>query len=63
VKKAHEMGGTERPSLIKKLHEVKGFPGVTGTIEFDAKGDVSGKNVMVLLVKAGKFTTYVPKKY
>ncbi len=63
VKKAHEMGGTDRPSLIKKLHEVKAFPGVTGTIEFDAKGDVSGKNVMVLLVKAGKFTTYVPKKY
>jgi branched-chain amino acid transport system substrate-binding protein len=63
VKKAYEMGGTDRASLIKSLHEVKAFPGVTGTIEFDAKGDVSGKNVMVLLVKSGKFTTYVPKKY
>jgi len=63
VKKAYEMGGTDRPSLIKKLHEVKAFPGVTGTIEFDAKGDVSGKNVMVLVVKSGKFNTYVPTKY
>jgi len=63
VKKAYEMGGTDRPSLIKKLHEVKAFPGITGTIQFDAKGDVSGKNVMVLVVKGGKFNTYVPKKY
>ena len=63
VKKAYEMGGTDRPSLIKKLHEVKAFPGVTGTIEFDAKGDVSGKNVMVLVVKGGKFNTSVPTKY
>jgi branched-chain amino acid transport system substrate-binding protein len=63
VKKAYEMGGTDRPSLIKKLHEVKAFPGVTGTIQFDEKGDVSGKLVMVLVVKGGKFTTYVPKKF
>jgi len=63
VKKAYEMGGTDRPSLIKKLHEVKAFPGVTGTIQFDDKGDVSGKLVMVLVVKGGKFTTYVPKKF
>ncbi len=63
VKQAYEMGGTDRPSLIKKLHEVKAFPGVTGTIQFDQRGDVSGTKVMVLVVKGGKFNTYVPKKY
>ena len=63
VKKAYEMGGTNRASLIQKLHAVKAFPGITGTIQFDEKGDVSGKKVMVLVVKGGKFNTYVPKKY
>jgi len=63
VKKAYEAGGTDRPSLIQKLHEVKAFPGVTGTIEFDARGDVPGKKVMVLVVKNGTFNTIVPTKY
>lgn len=63
AKKAYEMGGTDRPSFIKKMHEIKAFPGITGTIEFDANGDVPGKNVMVLVVKDGKFKGYVPKKY
>jgi len=63
VKKAYEMGGTDRTSLIRTLHEVKAFPGITGTIQFDEKGDVPGKKVMVLVVKNGKFTTYVPKNY
>ncbi len=63
VKKAIEMGATDRASLIGKLHEVKAFDGVTGTIEFDAKGDVPGKKIVVLKVENGKFVNYVPTKY
>lgn len=63
VKKAYETGGTTREKLITALHKVKAFQGITGVIEFDAKGDVPGKKVMVLEVKKGEFATYLPTKY
>jgi branched-chain amino acid transport system substrate-binding protein len=63
VKKVYEMGGTTREKLIQYLHKVKAFPGITGVIEFDEKGDVPGKKVMVLVVKKGDFQTYIPTKY
>lgn len=62
VKAAYEAGGTTRESLMAKLHELKGFEGVTGKIEFDKDGEVSGKKVMMLVVKDGKFESYTPTK-
>lgn len=63
VKAAIEAGGTTRDLLIEKLHELKAFEGITGTIEFSENGDVPGKKVMVMVVKDGKFEAYKPTKY
>lgn len=51
-------GSTDRASVIKSLAETKNFPGITGSISFNAKGDRSGSAYMVLLVKNGQFTAY-----
>lgn len=58
VKAAYEKGGTDRASLIKELHELKGFEGVTGKLEFDKFGDVPDKETVVIVVKDGKFVRY-----
>jgi branched-chain amino acid transport system substrate-binding protein len=63
VKAAIELGAKDRATLIQKLHEIKGFKGVTGTIEFDDKGDVVGKKLVILQVKNGDFVRYFPTKY
>ena len=62
AKKAIEAGGTTRKKLIEEIRKVK-MHGITGEIEFDEFGDVSNKKQMVLLVKNGKFKTYIPTKY
>jgi len=64
VKKAIEMGGTTREKLIQVLHQDDfEYDGVTGMIKFDVNGDVPGKNSLVLKVKGGEFTTFVPSKF
>lgn len=59
---AIEKGGTDRAKLIEALKTVD-LQGVSGPIKFDAKGDVIGKKIYALLVKDGKFTSYVPTKF
>lgn len=58
VKAAYENGGTDRASLIKALHDLKGFEGVTGKLDFDKYGDVPDKAAFVVTVKDGKFAPY-----
>lgn len=57
VKKAIEMGGTTRETLIRKLHTVK-MEGITGRIEFDEFGDIPVQKQTLLKVVNGKFETY-----
>ncbi|MDR1966764.1 MAG: ABC transporter substrate-binding protein [Synergistaceae bacterium] len=57
VKLAYERGGTDRESLIKALHEIELFEGVTGNFKFDEFGDVD-KDSLMLVVKDQKFTRY-----
>ncbi|MGX8702575.1 ABC transporter substrate-binding protein [Caproiciproducens sp.] len=63
IKAAYEAGGTTRDTLITALHNLKGFEGVTGLIEFNDKGDVPNKKVSVMRVEGGKFVTYVPENF
>ena len=63
VKKAIEMGGTTREKLLEVLHRDDfEYDGVTGSNKFDKYGDVVGKSSSFLIIKGGKFTTYVPTK-
>lgn len=63
AKAAYEAGGTTHETFIQKMHEIKDFDGVTGTINFKENGDVTGKKVSVMVVQDGKFATYIPTKY
>ena len=57
VKAAYEKGGTDRASLIKSLHDLETFDGVSGSFHFDEYGDVD-KDSLMLVVKNGKFQRY-----
>ncbi|MCJ7435934.1 MAG: ABC transporter substrate-binding protein [Anaerolineales bacterium] len=57
-KMAIEKGATKE-TLPEVMHTIK-YTGVTGTTEFGADGDVLNKGQFVLIVKDGKFTSYVP---
>ena len=63
IKAAYENGGTTREALIDALHNLGAFDGVTGTIEFDERGDVPNKMVSMMKVEGGKFVTYIPEKF
>lgn len=58
VKAAYEAGGTDRAKLIKALHDLKGFTGVTGSLQFNEFGDVTDKDAVVIYVKDGKFERF-----
>ncbi|MBE3128477.1 MAG: ABC transporter substrate-binding protein [Actinobacteria bacterium] len=64
VAKGIEGGGITREKLIEVLHQDDfEYEGVTGLIKFDEYGDVPDKSSLFLLVKDGKFTTYIPEKF
>jgi len=66
VKKAIEMGGTTREKLIETLHRSDfEYSGITGSapIKFDEFGDISGAKSLFLVVKDGKFTTHISKRF
>lgn len=44
--------------IIKALHNIKNYPGITGSISFDAKGDRTGLIYITVQVKDGAFTGY-----
>ena len=51
--------GTTREKLLTALHKVV-YKGVTGVTRFNAQGDVLGKKPVVLIMKDGEYTPYVP---
>ncbi len=57
-KMAIENGATKE-TLPAVLHTIK-YTGVTGVTEFGPDGDVLNKGQFVLIIKDGKFTSYVP---
>jgi branched-chain amino acid transport system substrate-binding protein len=57
-KMAIEKGATKE-TLPEVMHTLK-YIGVTGTTEFGPDGDVLNKGQFVLIIKDGKFTSYVP---
>jgi len=57
-KLAVEKGAT-RDNFAEVLSTIK-YTGVTGTTEFGPDGDVLNKGQFVLIIKDGKFTSYVP---
>lgn len=58
VKAAYEEGGKDKAKLIGALHDLKGFEGITGNLEFNEFGDVMDKKAIVIRVKDGKFERF-----
>ncbi|GAA0263268.1 branched-chain amino acid ABC transporter substrate-binding protein [Actinomadura nitritigenes] len=50
--------GTKGADIIKGLHGVRDFPGITGPITFDAKGDRTDPLYITVHVQSGAFTAY-----
>ena len=48
--------------LIKALHDMPAFKGVTGSIKFDEKGDPADKVIAFFHVENGQFAPYTPTK-
>lgn len=57
-KLAIEKGATKE-TLASTLHTIE-YTGLTGTTKFDDTGDVFSKGQAILIIKGGKFTSYVP---
>jgi branched-chain amino acid transport system substrate-binding protein len=50
--------GATKETLNQVLHTIE-YTGLTGVTKFDETGDVSGKGQSILVIKDGKFTSYV----
>jgi branched-chain amino acid transport system substrate-binding protein len=56
IKRAIEKGGgVTGPAIQSGMAQIKGFEGATGTITFDAKGNIQ-KNLTMKVVRDGEFT-------
>lgn len=53
VEAVKNAGSTDKAAIVKALQEMK-FDGITGTIEFDEKGNPNNKDVTVIKVVDGK---------
>lgn len=51
--------GATKETLPDVLHTIK-YTGVTGVTEFGPDGDVLNKGQFILIIKDGKFTSYIP---
>jgi branched-chain amino acid transport system substrate-binding protein len=49
---------TDPAKIVAALRAIKGYPGLTGPVGFDAKGDRVGINYMTITVKNGAFVAY-----
>jgi len=54
---AYEINGGSRTKMKDALYAIKDFPGTSGIITFDAKGDVN-KPYVALVVKNGEFVAF-----
>ncbi|MFD0691074.1 branched-chain amino acid ABC transporter substrate-binding protein [Actinomadura fibrosa] len=53
-----DTGSTKGPDITKALHGVKDYPGITGPITFDQKGDRTDPLYITVRVQKGAFTAY-----
>ncbi len=48
-------GSTSADSIARALHELYDWPGVTGRLSFNNKGEIAGKQIYIKVVREGKF--------
>ncbi|NYD52649.1 branched-chain amino acid transport system substrate-binding protein [Actinomadura luteofluorescens] len=58
AKAIDDAGSTRGAAITEALHKIKGFPGITGPITFDAKGDRTDPLYITVQVQGGAFTAY-----
>ncbi|MFC4053783.1 branched-chain amino acid ABC transporter substrate-binding protein [Actinomadura syzygii] len=58
AKAVGDAGSTDGEDLIAALHKIKDFPGITGPITFDQKGDRTDPLYITVQVQSGAFTAY-----
>ncbi|WP_165964163.1 branched-chain amino acid ABC transporter substrate-binding protein [Actinomadura sp. KC216] len=58
AKAIEDAGSTEGKDIIDALHKMKDFPGITGPITFDDKGDRTDPLYITVRVQSGAFTAY-----
>ncbi|WP_165975919.1 branched-chain amino acid ABC transporter substrate-binding protein [Actinomadura rubrisoli] len=58
AKAVADTGSTKGPDITKALHAIKDFPGITGPITFDQKGDRTDPLYITVHVQKGAFTGY-----
>jgi len=58
AKAIERAGSTKGPELLKALHELPEYQGVTGPISFDEKGDRKTVNFVAVTVRDGKYISY-----
>ncbi|GAA4226222.1 branched-chain amino acid ABC transporter substrate-binding protein [Actinomadura meridiana] len=51
-------GSTNGKDITEALHKIKNFPGITGPITFDGKGDRTDPLYITVLVQHGAYTAY-----
>ncbi|MEV3925216.1 branched-chain amino acid ABC transporter substrate-binding protein [Actinomadura coerulea] len=58
AKAIDDAGSTRGAAITEALHKIKDFPGITGPITFDAKGDRTDPLYITVQVQGGAFTAY-----
>lgn len=58
AKAIDDAGSTRGAAITEALHKIKDFPGITGPITFDAKGDRTDPLYITVQVQDGAFTAY-----
>ncbi|MFI0481214.1 branched-chain amino acid ABC transporter substrate-binding protein [Actinomadura sp. 9N215] len=58
AKAIDDAGSTEGKDITDALHKIKDFPGITGPITFDDKGDRTDPLYITVRVQGGAFTAY-----
>ncbi|WP_372510350.1 ABC transporter substrate-binding protein [Actinomadura madurae] len=58
AKAIDDAGSTKGTAITEALHKIKDFPGITGPITFDDKGDRTDPLYITVQVKDGGFTAY-----
>lgn len=56
-----QAGSTAPPKMAEALHSAKGLEGLAGPISFDAQGNRLGTNIVIKVVKDGRFE-YLPSE-
>jgi branched-chain amino acid transport system substrate-binding protein len=58
AKAIDDAGSTKGPDITEALHKIANFPGITGPITFDEKGDRTDPLYITVRVRDGAFTAY-----